>query len=260
MKYYISNNIMFLGGGNKMVSNPSSASHYKLNEIPKFSKVREEFVPILLFRNKNKRNYALVTPMKFLGNDNNIVDTIQAAKVFTSYDEASEFINTNNIYNVIPNVKIIDSNYRKFEPRIKIKYPEPIVTIECHEEEEAKDKADATDDVVTKYPRVQFSAAVRGHIYSKYNGICQICGRPVNRAEMTIDHIVPLAKGGTNEESNLQPAHEYCNQIKSCNTPQEFIQFNVDALSHSLLNNPDMNVVFKLARSIVRGVNKKGVA
>lgn len=257
LKYYICNNIMFLGGGNKVVGSPTSAAHYKLNETPKFSKVRGEFVPILLFKNKNHRNYAMVTPIKFWGNDNNIVENIQAAKYFTSYDDANEFINANNIDRVIPGVKIIDSNYRKFEPRIRKKFTEPIITIESREEEEAKEQADSVAD---KYPRIKFSSDTRGRIYSKYNGICQICGRPVNKAEMTIDHIVPLAKGGTNEENNLQPAHEYCNQIKSCNTPQELTQFNVDALSYSLLNNPDMNVVFKLARSIVRGVNKKGVA
>ena len=257
LKYYICNNIMFLGGGNKLVGSPTSAAHYKYNEIPKFSKVRNELVPILLFKNKNHRNYAMVTPIKFWGNDNNIVENIQAAKYFASYDDANEFINANNIDKKIPFVKIIDSNYRKFEPRVLKKFQEPIITIESREKEEEKERANLSED---RHPRIQFSSDTRGRIYSKYNGICQICGKPVNKAEMTIDHIIPLAKGGSNEESNLQPAHEYCNQIKSCNTPQELTRFNVDALSHSLLNNPDMDVVFKLARSIVRGVNKKGVA
>lgn len=34
----------------------------------------------------------------------------------------------------------------------------------------------------------------------------------------TIDHIIPVSKGGTNDESNLQTAHWSCNSIKSDGT------------------------------------------
>ena len=31
---------------------------------------------------------------------------------------------------------------------------------------------------------------------------------------MTIDHIVPLSKGGRHEYANVQPAHSLCNHVK----------------------------------------------
>lgn len=44
---------------------------------------------------------------------------------------------------------------------------------------------------------------------------CQLCGEPmqywVNRRQPTLDHIVPLSKGGTNEVSNLRVICNICN-------------------------------------------------
>ena len=43
--------------------------------------------------------------------------------------------------------------------------------------------------------------------------ICHICGRP---GADSVDHIIPLAKGGTNAMGNLKPAHLFpCNRSKS---------------------------------------------
>lgn len=50
---------------------------------------------------------------------------------------------------------------------------------------------------------------------------CSICGLPISLAKfypdpwsLTIDHIVPIEKGGKTEETNLQPAHMKCNRRK----------------------------------------------
>lgn len=53
--------------------------------------------------------------------------------------------------------------------------------------------------------------------------VCGICGRPVDKSikyphpmSPTIDHIIPLAKGGDPSDiSNLQLAHFCCNRQKS---------------------------------------------
>lgn len=50
---------------------------------------------------------------------------------------------------------------------------------------------------------------------------CSICGLPINVHlpypqpwSLTIDHIIPIAKGGETKETNLQPAHFRCNRKK----------------------------------------------
>lgn len=55
-------------------------------------------------------------------------------------------------------------------------------------------------------------------------GICQICGKPVDMADIknghigrhypTLDHIIPLSKGGSHTWDNVQLAHMGCNAGK----------------------------------------------
>jgi 5-methylcytosine-specific restriction endonuclease McrA len=51
-------------------------------------------------------------------------------------------------------------------------------------------------------------------IYKRDKGLCRICGNPVDRMKATLDHIVPLARGGTHEPINVQIAHGKCNSSK----------------------------------------------
>lgn len=43
---------------------------------------------------------------------------------------------------------------------------------------------------------------------------CQICLITAGEAKMTIDHIIPVSKGGTNHINNLQPLCLRCNLLK----------------------------------------------
>ncbi len=61
----------------------------------------------------------------------------------------------------------------------------------------------------------------RKKIFERDGWRCQLCKRPVNRRAVvphpraaTLDHIVPLADGGTHEPANVQCAHFLCNSIK----------------------------------------------
>lgn len=42
---------------------------------------------------------------------------------------------------------------------------------------------------------------------------CGICGKPLGTGR-TLDHIVPLSRGGPNRPDNLQAAHGSCNSRK----------------------------------------------
>ncbi len=74
-----------------------------------------------------------------------------------------------------------------------------------------------------KIKRKQFSQSVRTVIYNKSNGRCAICGEFVPYDAFTVDHIIPLAKGGTNELNNLQCTCKTCNLIKQDILPEDLM-------------------------------------
>lgn len=53
----------------------------------------------------------------------------------------------------------------------------------------------------------------RKEILLKRDGsACFFCGQEMSEEEMTIEHLVPLMRGGPNIDDNLALAHEACNQ------------------------------------------------
>lgn len=59
--------------------------------------------------------------------------------------------------------------------------------------------------------------SLRVKIFQRDKSRCRLCGTTATRARLEIDHIIPVAKGGTNDESNLQVLCVTCNQGKSDN-------------------------------------------
>ena len=58
-------------------------------------------------------------------------------------------------------------------------------------------------------------------IFDRDGWQCQLCGQPVDREAKwphpefpTLDHIVPVSKGGGHLRSNVQCAHLHCNLVK----------------------------------------------
>lgn len=79
-------------------------------------------------------------------------------------------------------------------------------------------------DESTKVKRKQFTVAERTTIYNKNKGRCAICGRFVPYDEFTVDHIIPLAKGGDNNLNNLQCTCKVCNFIKQDILPEDLME------------------------------------
>lgn len=46
---------------------------------------------------------------------------------------------------------------------------------------------------------------------------CALCNEPLSRNKTTIDHIIPLAKGGEERLENYQLVHRRCNELKGDN-------------------------------------------
>lgn len=52
-------------------------------------------------------------------------------------------------------------------------------------------------------------------------GACAYCGRAVKPGELTMDHVVPVARGGRSQKGNVVPACKECNNRKKLLTPAE---------------------------------------
>ena len=54
-------------------------------------------------------------------------------------------------------------------------------------------------------------------------GKCHYCGGAFNPEELTMDHVIPVARGGKSVKSNVVPACAGCNKTKKHFTPAEQI-------------------------------------
>ncbi len=54
-------------------------------------------------------------------------------------------------------------------------------------------------------------------------GICHYCGGKFKPSELTMDHIVPVARGGRSVRGNVVPCCKECNNEKKYLTPAEMI-------------------------------------
>ncbi len=54
-------------------------------------------------------------------------------------------------------------------------------------------------------------------------GVCHYCGKKVVGDDLTLDHVVPVARGGCSNKGNVVPACKNCNQKKKYLTPAEQI-------------------------------------
>jgi 5-methylcytosine-specific restriction enzyme A len=61
-------------------------------------------------------------------------------------------------------------------------------------------------------------------------GVCYYCARQVGHRALTMDHLVPLGRGGTSSRGNVVPACKDCNNKKKGMLPVEWQDY-LDALS-----------------------------
>lgn len=62
-----------------------------------------------------------------------------------------------------------------------------------------------------------------------HRGICHYCGKKFPPEELTLDHIVPVARGGRSTRGNLVVCCRACNQEKKYLTPAEMILRRLEA-------------------------------
>jgi 5-methylcytosine-specific restriction endonuclease McrA len=56
-------------------------------------------------------------------------------------------------------------------------------------------------------------------------GVCYYCGRLLEPKDLTMDHIIPLARGGRSTKENLVPCCKECNNKKKTLLPIEWEEY-----------------------------------
>ena len=64
-------------------------------------------------------------------------------------------------------------------------------------------------------------------------GICHYCGKKFSPDELTMDHILPVVRGGKSTRGNVVPCCKECNNRKKYLTPAEMIMKQLDELDNN---------------------------
>lgn len=82
----------------------------------------------------------------------------------------------------------------------------------------ARDPARNINHVINRIARRRGAAAVesvdRYLVFERDNYTCYLCCKVVKKGDESLDHVVPLTRGGTHTYDNLRLAHRSCNSRK----------------------------------------------
>ena len=80
-----------------------------------------------------------------------------------------------------------------------------------------RERAKARELRQTPYFRALFKA-----------GVCHYCGKKFPASELTMDHLVPLSRGGRSTKGNIVPCCKACNNSKKYTMPVDEILSELD--------------------------------
>lgn len=64
--------------------------------------------------------------------------------------------------------------------------------------------------------RTAISPTKRAEVFRDNGGVCYLCKRKIAPGEAwEVEHVKPVGFGGTNDASNLRPAHQDCHKPKT---------------------------------------------
>ncbi len=236
-KYYITNNIHFIQGYGNLVSTPASATRFNIRDAKKYISLHPDHMLMSDPRSKKQKAFIISTNQKYLSGCGGIVSTMERAMTFNSSHDAWEYVDCHPELSTMlkDDAYVINSHYKHMKRTAKVK-PQTVV-----------------ED--TNARRI-FSPVERHQVFGN-SKVCALCGKPIDETDFTVDHIIPLSRGGTNDPENLRPVHKSCNHFKGNYLDKEMFDNITDIVCVNLFNSPTSELGAKMIRAMVRGTIKK---
>lgn len=250
MKYMITNGNQYIltsTDSSGMISWASTddisfASAFKLSDANSFikDKLRGESKWGIrkVYSRCSHRNYVITTGVNYVASGGTITPDYKNVKWFKSAADADAYIN--NHPNLFDNAIIVDENGCTADVGERRMFTEDQL------------KIIGIDKTCKKTKRIVIPKTTRDIVYENGHGICAICGRPVMKNNFTIDHIIPLSRGGKNKISNYQIACSDCNRLKGGRMDNELTKSLASILYNQIQKSPNDEVSDILIRAIVR--------
>lgn len=198
---------------------------------------------------RSGKNYVITNANKFIGLGNTIVSDPGKALSFSGPSCAASYIQANpGIIAQLGTPVIVNGNYETVD-NTGLK----VFDVEYQKKQDVVRKSE-----VLRGKRIHLTPSMRMAVYAKDKGTCQICGKPLSPDSFTIDHIVPLDRGGVNEISNFRCACSRCNKWKGNSLDDELVTMLKDVGSNYIYKNPYSDMPAQFIRAMVRGVIEKG--
>ena len=64
-------------------------------------------------------------------------------------------------------------------------------------------------------------AVKKANLMVRDNGTCQYCGKSLSHGQATIDHVIPVSRGGKHDWKNVVLSCKECNNVKADRLPDE---------------------------------------
>ena len=121
--------------------------------------------------------------------------------------------------------------------------------IAMQEQKERKANINRRND--GKIKRRTYSPDVKKLIYIKSDGRCALCGRKILLEDATLDHIMPLSKGGVDSVENLQLCCHADNVFKGAIKPEEFMERITEIFMYQMERKYNDKVKWKIVHRLL---------
>jgi 5-methylcytosine-specific restriction endonuclease McrA len=85
------------------------------------------------------------------------------------------------------------------------------------------------EDVIRERSKAKALRQTRWWKQRLARGICHYCGRHFPTSELTMDHVIPLIRGGKTTRGNVVPVCKECNHKKKYLLPMEWDLYLTDS-------------------------------